>query len=315
MATPQMSVTISSQPIGVQTPPVQPNPVPLPHGRFQIISTVVIFGLMLWVAGHKMGAKAPAFLRPQRAFLICLVLLTAYVALIGIWRAKRPSGILISERNLMSLARFQMVAWTIVVFSGFFVVVMQRIAHNVAVTEALSPDVIDPTLWAAMGISLASLVGTPWILSQKKDADPTQKAVNAAAVALKGTDTAQTINQNRQGVLYRNSDPSEARFSDIFEGDEVANTAYVDIAKLQMFILTVLLVCTYAADLWSFLGQFDLISNPQGATASTLLSMPKLSGNQISLLLISHAGYLSSKAITHTQTDNSAAASGANAGN
>src|SRR5260370_36946777 len=84
-----------------------------------------------------------------------------------------------------------------------------------------------------MGISTASLVGSSLIQSTKKDKDPKPGEVNKAATVLGENQTA--VADNRQGLLYKNADISDAAFSDMVEGDEGGNAAYVDLAKGEMF--------------------------------------------------------------------------------
>ena len=92
----------------------------------------------------------------------------------------------------------------------------------------------------------------------------------------------QRVDDNRQGTLYANSSPSEALFSDVFEGDEVGNTAYVDAAKLQMFVFTVVLVASYLASLWQMFVQADVIIKPMAK-----LTGPELTQAQTALGKIS----------------------------
>ena len=68
---------------------------------------------------------------PQRAWLFTVLLLTSFCGVLGLWLMKLPLGILISNRNLISLSRVQLVCWTIIIFSGYLVVLMQRILHHV----------------------------------------------------------------------------------------------------------------------------------------------------------------------------------------
>jgi hypothetical protein len=114
------------------------------------------------------------------------------------------------------------------------------------------------------------------------------------------------------GTLFANPSPDDARVSDMFQGDEVGNKASVDVAKVQMFVFTIVLVLVYASDVWRYLAGIDMKHlAQQGITGKAALdqiaartsSLPMMSQSQIALLLISHAGYLSSKAVNHTDQD------------
>lgn len=232
---------------------------------------------------------------PQRAWLIDFALLAALCVLIGFWVLKLPLGILINERNLMSLSRFQLVCWSIAIFSGYIVIAMQRVLHHV-------PDplnvAIDNNLWAVLGISTASFVGAPLLLNGKTDNEPSPGAVRSASLAL--NEGAAGIQQNAVGTLYSNPALQDARFADMFEGDEIGNTAYVDVSKVQMFVLTVLLIGVYCLDLWHMLAGYD--KSVSGLNFNHLDHLPAVSASMLQLLAVSHAGYLTFKAVGHTQT-------------
>jgi hypothetical protein len=115
----------------------------------------------------------------------------------------------------MSLSRLQTALWTIVIFSGFLTIALQRI-H-------LGPDkfpdalniTVDPKVWAVLGISLGSLIGTPMILNSKKDQDPSDKALQSAGKAL--DQSPNEIVQNSQGTLHSNPSPRDAAIADLFQ--------------------------------------------------------------------------------------------------
>ncbi len=227
-------------------------------------------------------------------FIALMVLMLLFMITLGIRISGRPAGILINERNLMSLSRFQMIVWTLVILSAYLTIALERVRDK-SIADALA-IALDQRLWALMGISTASLVGTPLIQSTKKAQDPKPQEVAKAETALtaKGEpETQAEITKNSQGVLYANADIKDAAFSDIFEGDEVGNTAYVDVAKVQMFFFTAVAVLSYGVTL------FEWIVNKK---AADLTAFPLLSGGLVAILGISHAGFLVNKSTTHTPT-------------
>jgi hypothetical protein len=219
-------------------------------------------------------------------WLIVAALMVLFFLWLGAFMTGKPLGILINERNLMSLSRFQMVVWTILILSAYLTLVLHR--TKTGVPDALVVP-IDWHLWALMGISVTSLVGTPLVLSTKFDKKPADSAIKRTAA--KFNEKTEDIQANRQGVLYVNSKPEEASFKDIFEGDEIKNTTHIDLAKVQMFFFTVIIACGYGIDL------FAKLSGPV-----IFEQFPPLSEGVLALLGISHAGYLSSKGISHTET-------------
>lgn len=229
-----------------------------------------------------------------------LILVTLSMLLVmtvlGISITNHPLGILINERNLMSLSRFQMAIWTVIVLGAYFTFALVRIKaladgslNGHLVTDPLNIQ-IDWHLWALLGISTTSLVGAPFILSTKKDKDPVPSVTQKTAQMV--NEPEQNIIANKQGTLYANSQISDARLTDMFQGDELANTAQIDLAKIQMFYFTVIAAICF----------FVMVFNALVAGNSDLSKLPLLPDGFVAILGISHAGYLTSKGINHTQS-------------
>ena len=199
-------------------------------------------------------------------------------------------GILINERNLISLSRFQMVSWTVLLLSAFLAIALKRL-HILSPNEHALPLNIsmDWRLWALMGISATSLVGSPLILSSKTTQTPDPKIVDKAAKAL--NEPVSNIEANSQGKLYSNEHINDASLTDMFQGDEIGNTAYVDVSKVQMFYFTLVAIVAYSYALYSGMAHIY----PQEGFA-----MPVPSDALVALLGISHAAYLTSKTTQHS---------------
>ena len=112
-------------------------------------------------------------------------------------------------------------------------------------------------------------------------------------VAAQTNESAGDVSSNRSGITYGNASPKDARITDMFEGDELANTAYIDIGKLQMFFFTLVAVIAYAVSIYKFM---------QDHTPSAFDSFPKLSEGLVTILWISHAAYLGNKSVDKTKT-------------
>jgi len=226
---------------------------------------------------------------PGWNFIGVMLLMLIFMITIGITITGRPAGILINERNLMSLSRLQLVLWTLVILSAYLTIALERIRVR-SIADALA-IALDQRLWALMGISTASLIGSPLIQTTKKLQDPKPEAVEKASAAL--NESTDEINKNSQGLLYSNGGIKDAAFSDMFEGDEVGNTAYVDVAKVQMFFFTMVAALSYGTELF-----YWIASKP----AADLTAFPILSGGLVAILGISHAGFLVNNSTTHTPT-------------
>jgi len=212
-----------------------------------------------------------------------IVFMTAMLAALGRAIVGHAWGALISEHNVVSLSRWQMAVWTIVVLSGYIAYVFARL--RAGQTDPLAIE-IDWRVWALLGMSTTSLVGAAAIVTTKNNEVPAAKATARTAAALNQTE--QEVDENRQGLLFANPSMADAAFTDIFQGDEVANAAHVDFAKVQMFYFTVAGAVAMVAVIVKHLRAGDLDH------------FPALSEGFLTILGISHAGYLGGKVITKT---------------
>jgi hypothetical protein len=159
-----------------------------------------------------------------------------------------------------------------------------------------------------LGVTTTSLVGTPLILGQKAKGPPpagpagaggagaqaAQRRRDAAVTEVKAMLASQGRPPERvevRGSVVAWAWPSDARTPDLFQGDEVADAAHLDLAKVQLLLFTLVLVFAYAVMLCH---QF-LPLGPGGGGAIT--GLPPLEQGMVALLGISHAGYLTNKAI------------------
>ena len=229
--------------------------------------------------------------RPTQAFIATMALLLAFgfvcgQGITGLWR-----GLLIDDRNKMSLSRLQLTLWTVVILSGLVTAALSNVAagfeHPLDIT-------IPEELLLLMGISTTSLVASPLIRSNKRIGPRAQEqlAENIGNLAeQEGVDTNEVTERLREprGVEVGNRSPRHARWSDLFRGEEAGNAAHLDLGKVQNFYFTLILVISYAVVLATEFG-----------IGAGVLEMPALSVGAVTMLGISHAGYLTYKATPHT---------------
>ena len=278
--------TPSNAPVSAIAPPADTGEPIIPHWKSSKPRSWFLFFLCLGLLA--LMGQAALKLKPGLNFAIAAFLLASIVVLFGQWSCRRPLGVLIDYRNLMSLARFQCILWTIIVLAGFLAMVAMRMRFPIA-GQAAMDVAIPPELWALLGISTASLVGAPLILQNKIDKTPTQDAMQRASETLDKSSPAMA-NVNSMGTLYRNSSLQDARITDMLQGDEISNIAYLDMAKVQMLLFTVIGALVYCGAVYNTLVIRDLAH------------MPALSQGMVTLLGISHAGYLTSKTVDRTPT-------------
>ena len=270
-----------------------PSPPPPAEKKKQVSATLVtivslVFLLLATVGVYKLGDHT------ELAWLLAAACMAGYLMFLGSQISGNVLGALISERNLMSLSRFQLVAWTILLLSAFLVAVLHRLFTGAA-QNALNIG-IDPTLWGLMGISAASFVGSPLLLNSKTTQtldDKTAKKTSDDLAAQGTPESVADIQKNSLGKLYANSKMSDARLTDLFQGDEVGNTARIDVSKVQMFFFTIVSLLVYGVSLYYVMGSAML----KGEFTKGALSFPAPSQAMLGLLGISHATYLTSKTV------------------
>jgi hypothetical protein len=247
--------------------------------------------LLIVVVISTVGLTRP----PLEAYLATLGLMAIFTTIaghgiLGLWL-----GLLIDERNKMSLSRLQMVAWTIVVLSGFLVAGLWNSASGKKDPLSIA---VPPQLWMLMGISTTSLVGSPLIRSTKtaeplNAGEPLREAEKNELERMREELTRQNVPRDTidiQGKIVIWKWPEDARLADLFQGDEVGNAAHLDLGKIQMFFFTLVLVLTYTVALtYTF-----------AHVSTSITELPPVDQGMVALLGISHAGFLTNKAIPHS---------------
>jgi hypothetical protein len=271
-----------------------PAPAPAASGGFGRRAGFYGFVLvLLLVAVNTWVAKNGAYDGPAvaRAWGLAAGLIVLFMIMVGVAINNRPAGLIIDNRNRISLSKFQAAAWTVLVVSAVATMAAARIAAG-------TPDpleiVIPGELLAALGLSAASLAATPALLSLKSQRPDASDGQVANVASNLGEDAAQI---DPTGGVFGRTDPSLARWMDMFRGEDISTAASPDLSKIQQFLLTLLVLGVYvAALLVMFLRQeATLIFPPAGASAS----LPPISEGFIWLLGISHASYLAYKAAPH----------------
>jgi hypothetical protein len=199
--------------------------------------------------------------RTVLAWLLIAALMGAFAAVAGHGVTGLARGVLIDERHRITLGRLQMLLWTILVLSAYMAAALANIGRGVS--SPLNVD-IPSELWLTMGISTASLIAAPAALQYK---------------------------EKRHGnTLHHWEHESESRFSDLFRGEEIADREHLDLGKVQMFLFTVVLILGYG------LAVGDMLDNATGP----FTALPAVDEGVVTLLAISHAGYLTRKALPTT---------------
>ncbi|MDO9338825.1 MAG: hypothetical protein Q7T61_20725 [Caulobacter sp.] len=277
------------------------------HPAFAILLLILLIAAIAALNGFVEINGARWINRPPVVWAGTALLLTLAVAVMGGSVNGRLAGVLIDNRNRVSLSKFQAALWTILVVSALATAAAVNItdwpaalaawdAHQLTLPAANPPaerptgplDINLPTeLLFAMGISAVSLVATPSLLSLKANDQPaageldkTRQKLNLADGEVQAT-----------GKVLSLSSPQLASWSDMFLGEEVTNGASADLGKVQQFAITILLIGVYSAALWKAFAT--------AGAGGGFLEMPPLSQGFVTLLAISHASYLAYKVAPH----------------
>jgi hypothetical protein len=218
------------------------------------------------------------------AFCLTLLVIVASLALIGLVINGRLDGILIDNRNRVSLSKFQATLWTVLIIGSLICIASHNLALS-ADTTALNFD-IPTALLAAMGISATSLVAAPAVLSAKAQGDPTPD--NTARAIARAT-AAGAIPQFA-GKVFGRASPASASWADMVRGEEVGAETSPDLSKIQQLYITLLLIGIYGV----------AVLHALSSTPDKIPGLPELNEKFVWLMGVSHASYLAYKATPHT---------------
>jgi hypothetical protein len=256
---------------------------------------------LLWLIPPAILA-AGWFLRPLWAWIAIMILLAAFIVLVGhhivgLWR-----GAFIDDRNKISLSRFQTVLWTVLVLGGFLAAAL----FNVRGRQPAPLGIVLPSqLWGLLGISVTALVGSSLIKgdkSTKSVADENEasaklgtdvRRLGTSNLLVAPADSANPTNTDTvvaRGVLTVNTEPTQSSWSDMFQAEEVGSAGHLDLAKIQMFYFTIILVLAYAA------AMATIFAHATGKIGE----FPALDNSTVALLGISQAAYLVGKNVSQT---------------
>jgi len=263
-----------------------------PRNAAILVANFAILVAIGWIGWWQV--KRGALQRPT-AWLLILALMTLFVVLLGLGIKQRLRGALIDYRNKLSLSRLQIVAWTLLILSAFIAAVLS----NVAAGEASPLSIVFPSqIWVLLGISTAAAVGSPAVLSSKRGAAYSERELDETAEKLR-KESGVAVDKRRSGAVVYNCDLDDARWGDLFMGDQAADATTVDVGKLQMFFFTFVLVLGYGAAIWTMF---------EGSATTTRL--PPVDDSMNVLLGISQTGYLASKTVSSNKPRDAGSAQG-----
>lgn len=243
--------------------------------------------LAMAVAANLIGGKAGIGGARPETWGITLALFAAALVVAGVAVRSRWDGIFIDRDNRISLSRFQLVLWTIILVSALL---------TAGLTNALAPPDPEPLkifipkeVWGLLGLGAFTAVAAPAIKDGKRNsggASP-RPAPAASTTKLMQDQKLSAAPQFDNRVLVK-AESRDARWIDLIMGD-FEGAAYVDVSKLQQLTITLVLVVIYTMALFGVM-----------AGTGAIHDFPKVDPGFLALLAISHAAYLADKQIAAT---------------
>jgi len=243
----------------------------------------------------------------------------------GLAITKTAFGILRGSGNTYSLSRLQMAAWTWLILSALIAVAVARLWDQAGSAADALNIYVPSNLFIVMGISFFTGAAAPALLSLKTTTAPTAGQLETARQRM---DESNVVSN---GQLIVRSLAETPHFGDLVEGDDVATAGTVDISKVQQLLITILLLGVYFAMLWDLFassGQDGLLWNIPGDQLQNLINqgslrcgfntaqealkagcgtgwtaLPDFPGSLVTLLAVSHGGYLAYKAAPRAAPD------------
>src|SRR5437762_1076147 len=124
----------------------------LPRFAFGLILSFAVFLAAPAIA--QWFQSLPRFWAYADAYALSILSIVVALVIIGQHVVEHPLGVLINERNVMSLTRFQTVLWTVLITAAFSTLLLGAIYSQQDASKLLA-DGLRPDLLALMGISYA----------------------------------------------------------------------------------------------------------------------------------------------------------------
>jgi len=220
------------------------------------------------------------------AWIVTMLLIAGCASVIGQGIKGRWIGLLIDERNMISLSQLQMAIWTLLAASALYAVFLSNLKGNFPAPLHIG---IPQELLLLMGATTTALVASPLIKGAMKarkrhQEDPENERLDALLKS--------PLSVGLSGVLVINL-TREPSWSDLFNGEEAGNFGQTDLGKAQLFYFTVIIAIAYALVLGATLSAQPVVP---------ITALPPLDTTLAELLGISNGGYLLYKAVPHTRT-------------
>ncbi len=242
---------------------------------------------------------------------ITLVIVCVSLALIGL-SGGRWESTFIDNRNRMSLSKLQVVLWTVAIFSSLIAASCFN-AGRAGGASTITGVVVDPKLWALLGISISTAVGASLALSGKGSRAASQPELDDTKRNLQGQTGVAQNNITHVGHVLTKANLADARWSDLVRGDDVGNADMIDFSKVQQLYFTLLTLLIFglavtkqfasSAETALRLATHETVldADKHPITQAVITQLPVPDTGFLGLLAVSGAGYLVYKGMSHSQ--------------
>lgn len=246
-----------------------------------------VFGAFVLDAGLVLANPTNAGL----SWLAMLVMLGLSGVALGSTVNKRWDGIMIDSDNRISLSRFQLICWTILLLGSLAAMGIYNLLSKTGAGTALNIQ-IDPQIWALLGLPAFTAITASAIKDSNRGtstADKTNANADKTASDVKARENL-TADPTFDGRVLTKPDPTQARWLDMVLGD-FEGAQNIDASKFQKLVITLLVLVVYAGSIWAIFSKAD---------GSPLTAFPPVTNGLVALLGISHAAYLADKQFSQT---------------
>src|SRR6516225_9321109 len=199
-------------------------------GSLTLLLLILLAACAVWIG------KSTDHSQLRWQYIAVTAILVALCIVAGVLVNRRLEGVLIDDRNRMSLARVQWVAWMIVLLGAYFVEVVWNVAHSFSFPEMQTES------FGLLGIISGSSVVSSLIVDAKMRPPVVPSGQPQAVQPQAVQPMAAGDHPGRKGSMDINYKVAEAGWADLYLGEEVANRYVVDVSRLQKLIVTVLFV-------------------------------------------------------------------------
>lgn len=259
-------------------------------GRRALVAWPVAIALLVIMVAV---CLVPWDLSDQIRWLIVLACMVGFFAVLGWAFTGHLYGIILSDRNVLSLSRFQALLWSVVILSTYLVVALGRVREGFTDPWVFE---VPRELVGLIGVAGGGAVAANGFLSRHsgKALDTPEKKAMMTTMGIAGAKRVKPADLT-DGLLRRNTSARYARASNLLTGDFAANRDQADFTKVQLFFFTLVTLIVFAAATWQALGDDEDAGDGGDGDAGPLDGLPGVPGPIVEVLGVSQVGYVAGK--------------------